>query len=81
MVFCKMRMEELIKILRRLEKVEESLKADGSEYHRKRITEIRTDFGDLLMREQFNHEVEKAEPGSTLLFDETTSTVENLDEE
>jgi len=76
-----MRMEELINILARLEQVEESLKADGSEYHRKRVTEIRSDFGDLLMREQFNQEVEKAEPGSTLVFDETTNRVKNLDEE
>lgn len=46
--------EGLIEILRRLEELEQSLKENGSEHHRKQTTEIRSDIGDWIMRQQID---------------------------
>jgi len=47
---------EIMDIFLRLEKVEQALKESGSEQHRKMVSDIRTDLGDLLLRAEFDGE-------------------------
>lgn len=49
---------EIMHIFLRLEKVEQELKESGSEHHRKMVSDIRADLGDLLLRAEFDEENE-----------------------
>jgi hypothetical protein len=73
--------DEIVEAIRGLEELEAELYGSEQQTLRKKITDIRSNLAGAAMRNEYLEQLDNADVGDTLFFNEVERSVTNLDDE